>query len=115
MVDIWNYPNITTWVSISVNPCAMVKWNSGVFHSVYEQDWVFDITNGFFRHKFAYFYFVHSFFVAPERTEDAVGITDYGIDYVSVAGNGRAFGVQFHPEKSQDAGLKLLKNFAEKV
>ena len=63
----------------------------------------------------SYFYFVHSFFVASECDEDVVGVTDYGIDYASIAGNGRAFGVQFHPEKSQDAGLKILKNFAEKV
>ena len=63
----------------------------------------------------SYFYFVHSFFVASERDEDVVGVTGYGIDYASIAGNGRAFGVQFHPEKSQDAGLKILKNFAEKV
>ena len=63
----------------------------------------------------SYFYFVHSFFVASERDEDVVGMTDYGIDYASIAGNDRAFGVQFHPEKSQDAGLKILKNFAEKV
>ena len=63
----------------------------------------------------SYFYFVHSFFVASERGEDVVGVTDYGIDYASIAGSGRAFGVQFHPEKSQDAGLKILKNFAEKV
>jgi len=63
----------------------------------------------------SYFYFVHSFYVAPACNEDVVGITDYGIDYVSIAGRGRAFGVQFHPEKSQDAGLKILKNFAEIV
>lgn len=63
----------------------------------------------------SYFYFVHSFFVVSERDEDVVGVTDYGVDYASIAGNDRAFGVQFHPEKSQDAGLKILKNFAEKV
>lgn len=63
----------------------------------------------------AFFYFVHSYYVAPDREADAVATTDYGIDYVSIAGHGRAFGVQFHPEKSQDAGLKLLKNFAENV
>lgn len=63
----------------------------------------------------AFFYFVHSYYVAPDRDSDAVATTDYGIDYTSIAGNGRAFGVQFHPEKSQDAGLKLLKNFAECV
>ena len=63
----------------------------------------------------SYFYFVHSFFVASDRDADVIGTTDYGIDYASIAGGGRAFGVQFHPEKSQDAGLKILKNFAEKV
>lgn len=63
----------------------------------------------------SYFYFVHSFFVASDRDDDVIGTTEYGIDYASIAGCGRAFGVQFHPEKSQDAGLKILKNFAEKV
>lgn len=63
----------------------------------------------------SHFYFVHSFYVASERDDDVIGTTDYGIDYASIAGTGRAFGVQFHPEKSQDAGLKILKNFAEKV
>lgn len=63
----------------------------------------------------SYFYFVHSFFVASDRADDVIGTTEYGIDYASIAGCDRAFGVQFHPEKSQDAGLKILKNFAEKV
>ncbi|MDA0710893.1 MAG: imidazole glycerol phosphate synthase subunit HisH [bacterium] len=60
----------------------------------------------------SYFYFVHSFYVAPTCPSDTVGITDYGIDYTSIAGSGCAFGVQFHPEKSQDAGLKILQNFS---
>ncbi len=60
----------------------------------------------------SYFYFVHSYYVDPQHKTDVVGLTDYGIDYVSVAGEGCAFGVQFHPEKSQDAGLKLLQNFS---
>ena len=60
----------------------------------------------------SYFYFVHSFYVDAENAADVVGVTDYGIDYTSVAGHGCAFGVQFHPEKSQDAGLKILQNFS---
>jgi glutamine amidotransferase len=60
----------------------------------------------------SYFYFVHSFYVDAQNRKDVVGITDYGIDYTSVAGNDCAFGVQFHPEKSQDAGLKILQNFS---
>ena len=63
----------------------------------------------------AFFYFVHSYFVSARQTEDVVATTDYGIDYVSIAGRGSAYGVQFHPEKSQDPGLRILKNFAEKV
>ena len=44
-----------------------------------------------------------------------VAETDYGIDYCSIVGKNNVFGVQFHPEKSQDAGLRLLKNFAQIV
>ena len=39
--------------------------------------------------------------------------TDYGLEYTSIAGRDHLFGVQFHPEKSQDYGLRILKNFAE--
>jgi len=60
----------------------------------------------------AFFYFVHSFYVDAEREVDVIATTDYEIDYCSVAGKDRFFGVQFHPEKSQDAGLRVLKNFA---
>lgn len=63
----------------------------------------------------AFFYFVHSFYVDPSRNGDAIALTDYGIDYISIAGEGHVFGVQFHPEKSQDAGLKILSNFGEIV
>jgi len=59
----------------------------------------------------AFFYFVHSFYVDPERKVDVIATTDYEIDYCSIAGKDRFFGVQFHPEKSQDAGLRVLKNF----
>ena len=40
---------------------------------------------------------------------------DHGVDYCSIVGKNNVFGVQFHPEKSQDAGLRLLKNFAQIV
>ena len=60
----------------------------------------------------SFFYFVHSYYVVNENKDDCVATTDYGIDYTSVAGNGRVFGVQFHPEKSQVHGLRLLDNFA---
>ncbi len=61
----------------------------------------------------SFFYFVHSYYVDPESPDDVITTTDYGIDYTSIAGRGNALGIQFHPEKSQDLGLRILKNFAE--
>jgi len=57
------------------------------------------------------FYFVHSFY-AP-LSDDTIARTSYGIDFSSAVMKGKVFGVQFHPEKSQDAGLQILKRFAE--
>lgn len=58
-----------------------------------------------------YFYFVHSFYVAPEDSSIIAGQTSYGIDYCSAVWQDNVFAAQFHPEKSQAAGLQLLKNF----
>ncbi len=58
------------------------------------------------------FYFVHSFCAADTKNPAAAGITTYGRPFVSVVWDGKnVFGTQFHPEKSGDAGLRLLKNF----
>ena len=59
----------------------------------------------------SFFYFVHSFAVVPEQDQDTVGTTEYAGSFVSAVGKGNVFGVQFHPEKSQTKGLRLLKNF----
>jgi len=59
-----------------------------------------------------YFYFVHSYYIEAADAEDIIGTTEYGIRYPSICGRGSVCGVQFHPEKSQEAGLKLLANFA---
>jgi glutamine amidotransferase len=58
-----------------------------------------------------YFYFVHSFFVEPVRQEDILRWTSYGRRFCSIACRDRVWGAQFHPEKSQDAGKRLLRNF----
>ncbi|HBE93239.1 MAG TPA: imidazole glycerol phosphate synthase subunit HisH, partial [Gammaproteobacteria bacterium] len=57
------------------------------------------------------FYFVHSYYALPDRAEDIAATTPYGIDFASVLARGNIFAVQFHPEKSQHAGLQLLSNF----
>ena len=59
-----------------------------------------------------YFYFVHSFYLPGAAGWDA-GRTDYGIEYTSLVWRGRTVAVQFHPEKSQQAGLRMLKNFVD--
>ncbi len=61
-----------------------------------------------------YFYFVHSYFVDPESREAVVAHTEYGLRFVSVVKCRRAWGVQFHPEKSGETGLKLLKNWMDR-
>ena len=57
------------------------------------------------------FYFVHSYYVRPEQKSDIAASTDYICRYTSAAGRDNLFATQFHPEKSQQDGLQLLKNF----
>lgn len=61
----------------------------------------------------AHFYFVHSYYVVPRDASVIAARTDYGGPFTSVVQRGRLFATQFHPEKSQQYGLQLLKNFAE--
>jgi glutamine amidotransferase len=57
-------------------------------------------------------YFVHSFYCEPGDTDLSIGETEYDVRYASVVAHDNICGVQFHPEKSQDIGLRMLKNFA---
>jgi glutamine amidotransferase len=57
------------------------------------------------------FYFVHSYYADSARADDVAARTEYGVRFTSAAARGNLFAVQFHPEKSQKAGLKLLDNF----
>jgi imidazole glycerol-phosphate synthase subunit HisH len=61
----------------------------------------------------AYFYFAHSYYVEPLSDAIVATTTDYGMPFVSGIWHDNMFGVQFHPEKSQTHGLRLLKNFGE--
>ncbi len=59
------------------------------------------------------FYFAHSYYVDNISDNFIIAETEYGIRFTSVINKGNLFGVQFHPEKSHDAGLKILENFVE--
>jgi imidazole glycerol-phosphate synthase subunit HisH len=61
----------------------------------------------------AHFYFVHSYYVVPRETSVVATETDYPRPFCSSIWRERLFATQFHPEKSQEAGLRVLKNFAE--
>lgn len=58
------------------------------------------------------FYFVHSFHCVPADPGNIIGLCDYGGDFVAAVAKNNVAGVQFHPEKSQPAGLRILENFA---
>ena len=60
-----------------------------------------------------YGYFVHSYYCDPEESEAVIATTEYGDIFASAVEREHVFGVQFHPEKSQEFGLLILKNFAE--
>lgn len=59
------------------------------------------------------FYFVHSYYFNCKDPSHVLGTTDYGIAFPSVINKDNIFGAQFHPEKSQEMGLKFIKNFIE--
>lgn len=59
----------------------------------------------------ARFYFVHSYYVQTQNEEDIASTTNYAVNFTSAVAKDNVFATQFHPEKSQHAGLTLLKNF----
>ena len=83
-----------------------IGWNSvkfGKSHKIFEE-----IPND------SYFYFLHSYYVNPFSSENIIGSTNYGNDFCSAYGSDNYVGVQFHPEKSGDWGLKIFDNFINK-
>ena len=60
-------------------------------------------------------YFVHSYYAVPDDENATVATTEYGVEFPAVVANeaGNVFGTQFHPEKSGEAGLRILRNFVE--
>lgn len=61
----------------------------------------------------AYFYFVHSYYVVPEDEKVVATTTAYGVEFASSIWKDNLFATQFHPEKSQEKGLRILKNFGD--
>lgn len=61
----------------------------------------------------AYAYFNHGYYCAA-AAEHTLALTDYGGHFPSLVGRDRIYGIQFHPEKSQSVGLRILKNFVER-
>ena len=61
------------------------------------------------------FYFVHSYHLVPADPSAVIGSTDHGIRFAAAVQSGAVFGVQFHPEKSSETGLGLLRNFSRIV
>ena len=59
----------------------------------------------------SYFYFVHSYYAAPEHAQDTIGEADYGGMYACAVARDNLVATQFHPEKSAAAGLRLYRNF----
>jgi len=102
------------WIDACIerlNPAAPLKvphvgWNSLEFT---EGDWLFDGI----KRKEANFYFVHSFHMVCANPVDRIATTDYGGDVTAVVRQDNILLMQFHPEKSQDNGLRLLQNWVE--
>lgn len=61
----------------------------------------------------AHVYFVHSYYCAPRDDAHVIARADYGLPFAAIVGRDNVSGIQFHPEKSQRAGLRILRNFAE--
>jgi glutamine amidotransferase len=58
-------------------------------------------------------YFVHSYYVRPKEKGVVLTTTDYGTNFVSGVAKDNVYGLQFHPEKSQASGLKIMENFVK--
>lgn len=80
------------WNSLSINP------NSNLFRDISENSYV---------------YFVHSYYLKAKQAEDVAAKTFYSVSIDAAVEHGNLFACQFHPEKSSETGLKILKNFTE--
>lgn len=63
----------------------------------------------------SYVYFVHSYYADPQDKAVVAATTDYGLDFASAVAQGNLYAIQFHPEKSQDVGERILRNFVRQA
>ena len=101
---------------VSRDPQAMIDPNTGHQYTIPHMGWnqvkqTRDHPMWYGIDDLSRFYFVHSYCVQSELDEDVAGITRYGVEFTSATARDNIFAVQFHPEKSQHDGLKLLENF----
>jgi imidazole glycerol-phosphate synthase subunit HisH len=90
-------------------PLPHVGWNAVEFKGRAEFDPVLRDVAG---PELRYFYHVHSFAVLEDDNDDVLGRCRYDASFASIVGRGNVWGIQFHPEKSQEDGLRILGNFA---
>jgi imidazoleglycerol phosphate synthase glutamine amidotransferase subunit HisH len=79
-------------------------WNNALLRDASSAPWT-DLGDG------PYFYYVHSYFPSPADSSLVAAETDYGVTFAGAIQHGRLIATQFHPEKSQKAGMKLIGNF----
>ncbi len=107
-----------TYEGLGIFPGEVIKFDIPVEYKVPHMGWnqvqiKFDhpVLNGI--QPDSHFYFVHSYFVAPQQNDLVVLESNYPQPFCAAIAKENVFATQFHPEKSQTDGLKLLKNFAE--
>mgnify|MGYP000125552771 CR=1 FL=1 len=104
------------FTDVSSDPLAMINPQTGHQYSIPHMGW--NQVRQTVKHPLwqgiadmARFYFVHSYCVQSENEADVAGVTEYGVEFTSATARDNIFAVQFHPEKSQHDGLRLLENF----
>ena len=98
--DFENFKNLNKSIKVphvGWNECSIIKKNK-LFENI---------------ENYSDFYFTHSYYLKNYNIENVISKTNYDFNFVSAVNNNNIYGVQFHPEKSQSNGLKILKNFYE--
>ncbi len=90
-------------------PLPHVGWNAVEFKGRAEFD---PVLTGVAGPEPRYFYHVHSYAVLEDDGDDVLGRCRYDASFASIVGRGSVWGIQFHPEKSQEDGLRILGNFS---